>query len=464
MTAATGRAGGAPRGAPPARGRRAVGRVDARARLALLARSGWADARLARAEPARDHRQHDHRQHARADERRPDLRRHGALLDRDLRERDEQRQRGRRVERGLDTLDRRQLAPEPQEHRAAPHDHHEREERQRQQRGRDDGVDVQAHAGAHEEHRHEHAPRDRVELLLQRLDVAGRPASQHHAADERAQHRVEAQARGEREQHDEQQHREAQRALAGPVLRRAEEAVAAECLEAPQPARQRGQRDRDDREQDEQDRRDPALARPEQHGHGDDRAELAHRADHEHRTAEPRAELTAVAQDGEHHAERRRRERDRPRRDGVRRVVTDDREDEHGADDERRQPRRSGPPSDALAQEARLELVPGQEEEEAHAEVREERDVVGRGEVERGRPDEDAAQQQHDDLRDARPHGHEAREQRRQQGDDEHRHERGVDVHGRLPVVGGGEHQDGAAAEVARGKRRAHLDGGRGPA
>ncbi|MGO1278834.1 MAG: hypothetical protein ACTMIB_09010, partial [Cellulosimicrobium funkei] len=46
MTAATGRAGGAPRGASSARGRRVVGRVDARARLALLARSGWADARL----------------------------------------------------------------------------------------------------------------------------------------------------------------------------------------------------------------------------------------------------------------------------------------------------------------------------------------------------------------------------------------------------------------------------------
>ncbi len=270
-------------------------------------------------------------------------------------------------------------------------------------------------------------------FFLERLDVAGRPAPQHHAADERAEHRVEPEARGEREQHDEQQHREAQRALAGPVLRRAEEAVAAEGLEAPQPARQRGQRDRDDREQDEQDRRDPALARPEQHGHGDDRAELAHRPDHEHGAAEPRAELTAVAQDREHHAERRRRERDRPGRDGVRRVVTHDHEDEHRPDHERRQPRGSGPPPDALAQEARLELVPGQQEEEAHAEVREERDVVGRREIESGGPDEDAAQQQHDDLRHARPHGHEAREQRCQQRDDEHRHERGVDVHGRLP-------------------------------
>ena len=95
------------------------------------------------------------------------------------------------------------------------------------------------------------------------------------------------------------------------------------------------------------------------------------------------------------------------------------------------QPGQGGATPGVGAQEPLVDLVAGEQEQEAEADVGEDLRLVRRTQVQALRPDQHAADQQENDLRDARPgqHGDENGCEHRDHRDREQRAERGMHVH-----------------------------------
>ena len=125
----------------------------------------------------------------------------------------------------------RQVAAVEDERGKAAHRQQQHEEGDQAQRCLPDRGQVQAHAGGDEEDRDEEAVPDGVQLVLQGRHVAGGPAAQDHAGEERAEHHVEADVAGEHQQAEEEHQGEPERDLRRRVL-----ALAGDRLDPRQPS------------------------------------------------------------------------------------------------------------------------------------------------------------------------------------------------------------------------------------
>jgi hypothetical protein len=67
------------------------------------------------------------------------------------------------------------------------------------------------------------------------------------------------------------------------------------------------------------------------------------------------------------------------------------------------QPPMASQPAGPLAEQARVELIPGQQEQEPEPDIGQQLDAAGVGQAEDVRADQDAGQDQHDHLGNARP-------------------------------------------------------------
>ena len=99
-----------------------------------------------------------------------------------------------------------QVAPIEQQGGEATDDEEQDEEDEQARRCLDDRAKVETHARRHEEDRDEEAVAHRVELGLQGVHIARRPAAQDHAGEEGAEHHVEPEIRGDHQQSEEQEH------------------------------------------------------------------------------------------------------------------------------------------------------------------------------------------------------------------------------------------------------------------
>ena len=99
------------------------------------------------------------------------------------------------------------------------------------------------------------------------------------------------------------------------------------------------------------------------------------------------------------------------------------------------QPGQGGATPGVGAQEPLVDLVAGQEEQEAEPDVREDLRALRRPEPQTLRPDQNPTEEEQDDLRDpwAGQQGEADRGQHRDDGDHEQRAERGVHVHREFP-------------------------------
>ena len=100
------------------------------------------------------------------------------------------------------------------------------------------------------------------------------------------------------------------------------------------------------------------------------------------------------------------------------------------------QPAADREPARLLSQQPRIQLVPGQQEQEAQSDIGQQLNIGGLGQAEHMRPDQDAAEQEDDHLRNARA-GQDGRQERRERSHQPHGYQVNQPLvkvhHGRLP-------------------------------
>ena len=316
----------------------------------------------------------------------------------------------------------REGTPVDQQRGQAADDQQQHEEDEQAQRVLADRLQVEGHPRGDEEDRDEDPVADRVELALQAGGVYVHPAgpgAQHHPGQHGAEHDIQAEPARDGEQQEQQHHGPAQRGLPGRVL-----ALPDDPLDraAPGQPRDGGQDQGEHPDQGHRGKRDEMAPLGEEDRDDQDGEEFPDGARGVHVLAELAAEHVVVPQDGQQRAQRRGGQRQPDRH-----VVLDvpcrgqpgrHPHGEHGRD----QPAERSPACPAAAAAARIQLVTGQQEQEAQPDVGQQLDVGRLGQAEHVRADQDAAEQEDDHLRDARArqHGH---HQRRKRGHQRHGHQ-----------------------------------------
>jgi len=310
--------------------------------------------------------------------------------------------------------------PVDQERRQTADDQQQHEQGKHPQRVGADRLQVDGHPRCDEEDRDEDPVPDSIELMLEALGVQVEPPSpdaQHDPGQHRAEHDVEAESGREREQREQQDHRPAQRDLRGRVLALVNDPLDRAALGQPRHQRQ------DDGYQPDcgyRGQRDEVTPLSEEHGDDQDREELPDGPGSEHVPAELAAEHAVVPQDGQQRAQR-----GGGQRQADRHVVLDiagrrqsgrHRHRDHG----RHHPAGDRQPAGPLSQQVRVELVAGQQEEEPEPHIGQQLDIPGLGQPEDMGADHHAADEEHDNLRNARA-GQDGDHERRQGGDQRHR-------------------------------------------
>ncbi len=284
----------------------------------------------------------------------------------------EERQ-GRRGEQGhLQPLGQAQV-PAVQEHRRqTPDREQQHEEGDQPQRGLRDRSEVEVHPRCHEEDRDEEPVPDRVELGLQRVDVAGRPSSQDHPRQERSEDDIEAELCRHHEQREEQRDCPSKGRLGRCML--SSPGHGGEPAEELDPGKKCEQdRDHEHRRQGQEAQELPV--RTQEDGDPDDREELTDRSRGQDEGAEPAAEHVVVPQDRQQGSERGRGEAQRNRHEGVDEPDVGERAGHCDRETGRHEPGHDGEPAHVLGEQAQLQLVAGQQEQEAQADVGQQRDA-----------------------------------------------------------------------------------------
>ena len=192
----------------------------------------------------------------------------------------------------------------------------------------------------------------------------------------------------------------------------------------PHTPRRQAQEHREDADDGQRDQRHEAVLRAEEHRDRQDREQLPHRARGEQVAAETPAQQPVLPQDGQQRAQRRGGEAERrpartpaPVRPPPAAATTP------AASPTVMQPGHHGAPPGVLPEQPQVDLVAGEQEDEARARRR---PAPGRcpGELtaEHVGPDEHAADQQQDHLRDGQPR-RQPHDDRREQRDDEDGHQ-----------------------------------------
>jgi hypothetical protein len=243
------------------------------------------------------------------------------------------------------------------------------------------------------------------------------PDAQHDPGQHRAEHDVQAELARHGEQQEQQHHRPAQRDLPGRILALPDDPLYRLAVRQP---RDDGQHDGEQAHEGDGGERDEGPAPGQEHGDDQDGEQFADRARREHVPAELSAEHVVVPQDRQQRAERGGGQ-GQPDRHVVLDVARDGQPSGYphgqpGGD----HPADHGEAAGFLPEQMRLELVAGQQEQEAEPDVGQQLDAGQVGQAEHVRADYDAADQEHHDLRNARAG---------QQGDHDRR-ERGHQCHG----------------------------------
>ena len=236
-------------------------------------------------------------------------------------------------------------------------------------------VDVEPRAAADEEHRDEEPVADRLDLapeldvrqVLVRVDDP-----QQRAGDERAEDRLDARARPPSATKQREQQRSRSGRRAGPTCPRALAASSRPGATDPPSTIASPTTTTSSVEADEQDDLRPRAGRSgragrEEQGDEQDRAELRERGRGEHRLPEVGLDLAGVADDRDDEPERRRRQHDRDEErvpDRSRPAAARTRTTTASANDATNA---SAIVADAAAQPGRVDLEPGEEQQEARA-------------------------------------------------------------------------------------------------
>jgi hypothetical protein len=367
----------------------------------------------------------------------------------DLGDRDDQRQAGRAVEGEAQRPGARQVAPVGDQHRHAPDRQDQHEEHQQPRRVLNDGLDIQLHPRHDEERRDEEAEAEALQLVLEHVVAVGQGHPQHDPGCERAEHDIEAELARQQQQPDQQQHADPDRRL-----RRGLRPAGDQFREGPalHPAGHVGDQERDQRERDEDRQRLPRAAPAEEHRDRDDREQFADRPVGHDRLTEGPPVLAGVAEDRQQRAERGGGEGDRDRQERLDEVGRPQASDDREGGRDRHEPEGGRLPAGRAEQRDAVEFEPGEEEEEAEADIRDEVDLrVDLGEPQRLGADGDPQENQEDDLGDPRP-GEPPDDQRRDggNGDDQ---EEGVEPLGDLHPSGAPGHPNPSRSGVSAASR-----------
>ena len=248
-------------------------------------------------------RHHEHRHGAGSHEDGGDLLGHGACLNGNGRDGNDDRQRRGAVDGHRGAAAARHVARalghgERNEDGQRPDDKQHENEAHEQRRPQRDGREVDLCSGDHEEQRDEEAMRHACELGLERLIVLGHEVVQDKAGGEGAQDEVKLKYIGKREQGHEQQHGKAHVGLRGGLSALCDPGVdfAAEAVHA---LGKRSDENAEEHKPDENRHTGDLSARREQQRHGNDRPQLAPGAVRKDRVAHARAHETALGHDGQ---------------------------------------------------------------------------------------------------------------------------------------------------------------------
>ena len=240
------------------------------------------------------------------------------------------------------------------------------------------------------------------------------PAAQHHPGQHRAQDDVQPEPLGRHQQQEQQDDGPAQGRLRGRPPALPDDRADPRGADDP---RQQGQQDGHDAHGQDRGDRDELAAPGEKQRDGHDGEELPDGPGGQDVPAEVTGQHVVVVQDGQQRAQRGRGQGQPDRYEGTQ--ESEGAEDGHGAhrDDGADQPADDGQPARVRAQQPRVELVPGEQEQEPQPDVGEQLDAGGVGQAQAMRADQDAGQDQDDHLGYARPgnRGDDHRCQRRHQ-------------------------------------------------
>ena len=157
-----------------------------------------------------EQRHQEHRDRTGRDERRCGVALHGADLHRQRCDGDDDRQRGRAIQRDGDAVVRRHRVAafvdrhgDVHRYRADQHEHDDERDEQRGPPG--DGAHVDRGSRYHEEDGNEESVADAFQFHFQRLAAVGDDVAQDEARGERAEHRVKVKQRGDGDEEDEQE-------------------------------------------------------------------------------------------------------------------------------------------------------------------------------------------------------------------------------------------------------------------
>ena len=287
--------------------------------------------------------------------------------------------------------------------------HHREVRRVVQQR-----AEVEADAGRHEEHRDEEAEADRLELGPEA--VVGHPAvlvqeRQQPARGEGAEDDLEAQALGERDEGDHQDHRRPDADLGARVLEPQEVVLHPARVLRPAYDEERDSQQGDEHRQQDRGGARAALAGEEERQQ-DHSAEVRDRGGGEHELAELRLQLAEILEHGDDHPERGGAEDDRHQERRLDEPGRLEEERDRDGDRERHHPARERQPQEPAAQAAEVDLEAGEEEQHRQAHHGQHRDrVVDLHPAEHRWPDDDPGDDLEHDRRE--PNSREQPEQER---------------------------------------------------